>query len=416
MLVSMSLVAGVGGWIFLTNMASAVVTSGRVVVESNVKKVQHPTGGVVAELNVAEGDLVAAGDVLITLDAVQTRAKLAVVRNRLDELIARRARLEAERDGAAAIAFPASLLGRMDDPDVGPLIASEQSQFELRRASLAGQKAQLTERIAQLREEIGGLVDQTAAKNREIALIQEELQGVISLWEKKLVPVTRVNALERDKARLEGEHGMLIANTAQTRRKIAETDLQIIQVDQDHRREVAKELADTTTAVAEMEERRFAGEDQLSRSAIRAPQTGRVHRLEVHTVGGVVSGGEVLMTLVPESDMLLVDAKVPPNNIDRLFVGQPVTMRFTAFNQRTTPEVSGEIAVISPDLLTDEATRAEYYLARIRVASAELDRLENHRLLPGMPVEVFIHTGERSTLSYLVKPLVDSLSKTFREE
>lgn len=416
MLVSLSLVLGVGGWILLTTMASAVVTSGRVVVESSLKKIQHPAGGVVAELNVAEGDRVTVGDVLIRLDTVQTRAKLAVVRTRLDELVARRARLEAERDGATDIAFPASLLERAGDSEVAALITSERSQFTLRRASLTGQKAQLAERIAQLREEIGGLMDQTGAKNREIALIRAELEGVTSLWEKKLIPVTRVNALERDKARLDGEHGMLVANTAQTRRKITETELQIIQIDQDHRREVAKELADVGTAVAEMEERRFAGEDQLDRATIRAPQTGRVHRLEVHTVGGVVSAGEVLMTLVPESDALLVDARVPPNNIDRLFVGQPVTLRFTAFNQRTTPEVNGEIAVISPELLVDEATRADHYLARIRVASDELDRLEGRRLVPGMPVEVFIRTGERSTLSYLVKPLADSLSRTFREE
>jgi len=415
-LVSALLVLGVGGWVVSTKMASAVVTSGRVVVETNVKKVQHPTGGVVAELRVADGDLVTAGDVLIQLDATQTRAKLAVVRNRLDELVARRARLEAERDGVAEVAFPASLLERMDDPDVASVIAGERSQFELRRASIMGQKAQLAERTAQLREEIGGLVDQTRAKNREIELIQEELEGVTSLWQKKLVPVTRVTALERDKVRMEGEHGMLIANTAQTRRRIAETELQILQVDQDHRREVAKELADVSTGVAETEERRFAGEDQLSRVTIRAPQTGRIHRLAVHTVGGVVSAGEVLMTLVPESDSLMVDAKIPPNNIDRLSVGQRVTLRFTAFNQRTTPELNGEIGVISPELLVDETTRMDHYLARIRVAKAELDRLEGHRLVPGMPVEVFVHTGERNTLSYFAKPLLDGLSKSFREE
>src|SRR3954454_21728343 len=296
------LAGGVGGWAATTELAGAVIAPGNLVVETKVKKVQHPTGGVVGELRVRDGDEVKAGDVVVRLDDTVTRANLAIVVKSLDELSARQAREEAERDGANAPSFPAELLARRSDAEVARLVAGEQKLFETRRSARQGQKAQLKERIGQLQEQISGLNDQIAAKKREIALIGDELKGVRELWSKNLVQITRVTALERDAARLEGERGSLVSTIAQTKGKITETELQILQIDQDMRTEVGKDLAEIRSKFSELVERKISAEDQLKRIDIRAPQDGFVHQLNVHTVGGVVTQGEPLMVIVPEAD------------------------------------------------------------------------------------------------------------------
>src|SRR3954471_18775360 len=280
---------GVGGWAATTELAGSVIGPGNFVVETNTKKVQHPTGGVVGELRVRDGDSVKAGDVVVRLDDTVTRANLAIVVKSLDELAARQARLEAERDAANAPSFPAELLARRQDPDVARLIAGEQKLFETRRSARQGQKAQLKERVGQLQEQIQGLDDQIAAKRREIVLIGEELKGVRELWSKNLVPITRVTALERDAARLEGERGSLVSSIAQSKGKITETELQVLQIDQDLRTEVGKELAEIRGKVSELVEKKVTAEDQLKRIDIRAPQDGMVHQSSVHTVGGVIT-------------------------------------------------------------------------------------------------------------------------------
>jgi HlyD family secretion protein len=296
------LTAGVAGWARTTQIAGAVIGMGVVVADSNVKKVQHPTGGIVGELNVKNGYLVNAGDILIRLNETQTRANLAVITKSLDELYARRARLEAEKDGADSITFPDELLSReKTDPVVAHLVEGERKLFALRLGARVGQKKQLGERISQLREEVGGLVEQVEAKGREIAFIQEELKGVMELWEKNLIPITRLTALKRDAARLEGERGQLVAYKASTAGKIAETELQIIQVDEDARSKVAEELSDVRAKISELSEREISAEYELDHIDIRAPQTGRVHQLEVHTVGGVIKPGETIMLIVPKT-------------------------------------------------------------------------------------------------------------------
>src|SRR5215203_6824739 len=311
------LAGGFGGWAATAEFAGAVIAPGNLVVETNVKKVQHPTGGVVGELRVRDGDAVKAGDVVVRLDDTVTRANLAIVVKSLDELTARQARLEAERDGTPAPSFAAELLARRSDPEVARLIGGEQKLFETRRTARQGQKAQLKERVGQLQEQISGLNDQIAAKKREIALIGEELKGVRELWNKNLIPIQRVTALERDAARLEGERGALISTVAQIKGKITETELQIMQIDQDLRTEVGKELAEIRGKTSELVERKIAAEDQLKRIDLRAPQDGFVHQLAVHTVGGVVTPqGDPLMLIVPEADKLVVEAKVQPQDID----------------------------------------------------------------------------------------------------
>jgi len=415
MTMGLLVVSGLGGWATTTELSGAVVASGMLVVDSNVKKVQHPTGGVVGELRVRDGVRVSAGDVVIRLDETITRANLAIVIKGIDELTARQVRLEAERDDESELQFPNELTSRMDNPDVSRVVNGERKLFDLRRSARAGQKAQLKERIGQLKEEILGLAEQAEAKKGEIEWIIQELEGVRQLWSKNLVPIMRLTQLEREAVRLKGERGQLIASTAQAKGKITETELQIIQIDQDLRSEVAKELREIQGKMAELVERKVAAEDQLMRTEIRAPQSGVVHQLSVHTVGGVIVASEPAMLIVPESDDLTVEVKLPPQNIDQLVVGQPAVLRFSAFNQRTTPEINGSVVRISGDIILDQKSGATYYLVHIATPMEEIARLEGLKLVPGMPVEAFIQTETRTVLSYLIKPLHDQILKAFRE-
>ncbi|MBD8907560.1 HlyD family type I secretion periplasmic adaptor subunit [Methylorubrum zatmanii] len=413
---SAALVLGIGGWATFTDIAAAVIAPGQLVVESDIKKVQHPTGGVVGQLLVREGQRVAAGDVLIRLDETQTRANLDIVLKAMDELAARRARDEAERDGLKAVAFPPELVSRIDsDASVTRLIDGESRLFAARVAGREGQKAQLRERVDQLRQEIAGLTKQAAAKDREIDLIGHELTGVRDLYAKNLVPLSRVTALERDAARLEGERGQLIASTASARGKIAETELQIFQIDQEMRTEVGKDLAEIRGKWSELREKRVAAEDQLKRVELRAPQDGYVHQMTVHTVGGLVVPSEPAMLIVPAADQLLVEVRVQPQDIDNVRVGQKAVLRFSAFNTRTTPEIDGEVVRVSADVTQDPKTGQSFYTARIRISDENKDRLKGLRLVPGMPVESYTQIGERSVLSYLTKPLTDQIAKAWKE-
>jgi HlyD family secretion protein len=407
---------GMGGWAATTELSGAVVAPGSVVVDSHVKKVQHPTGGVVGEIRVRDGDRVNAGDLVVRLDETITRANLAVITKGLDELSARQGRLEAERDGLSMIKVHPKLQARSSDTEIAGLIMGEQSLFRLRREARDGLRAQLKQKIGQLREQIVGLEEQAGAKADEIKLIQNELEGVRELWRKNLVPITRVTQLEREATRLRGERGQLIASVAQAKGRISETDLQIIQIDQELRSEVAKELREIQAKSAELVEKRVAAEDQLKRIDIRAPQAGVVHQLAVHTVGGVIAAGDPLMLIVPEADDLSIEVKIQPQDIDQMKIGQEAVLRLSAFNQRTTPEIQGTISRIAADLTQDQKTGVAFYTARIATSESELRRLKDLKLVPGMPVEAFVQTGERTALSYLAKPLSDQLSRAWREE
>ena len=406
---------GVGVWATTTEIAGALISPGTIVVESNIKKVQHPTGGVVGELRVKDGNRVKAGDLLVRLDDTITRANLAIVTKTLTELTARKARLSAERDGAENIKFPEVLMAQVGELDVAQIMAAEVRLFELRRSARAGQKSQLRERINQANEEIVGFAAQKAAKEQEVAFIENELKGVRDLFQKNLVPITRLSQLEREATRLGGERGQLIAATAQAKGKIAELQLQIIQVDQDLSSEVAKEMREIDARIGEFVERRVSALDQLKRTDIRAPQDGTVFQSTVHTIGGVIPAGEPIMMIVPDSDQLTVEAKVNPQDIDKVQVGQSVTLRFTSFNFRTTPEISGSVSQVSADITTDQRTNQSYYTIRIGMPPEEVARLGNVRLVPGMPVEAFVKTGDRTVMSYLIKPFSDQINRAFRE-
>ena len=408
---------GIGGWAATSELSGAVIGQGVVVVDSSVKKVQHQTGGIVGELRVREGDRVKAGDILVRLDETQTLANATIITKSFDELLARQARLEIERDSGDQIVFPKILLERARDPEseAARAIAAERSLFDLRRQARGGQKAQLKERSAQLQEEIKGYIGQSEAKQREVDFVHQELEGVRTLWQKNLVPITRLTALERDTARLEGERSQLSGMTAQAKGKIAEIELQIIQVDQDLRTEVGKDLIEARSKISELAERKTAAVDQLNRIDIRAPQSGRVHQLTVHTVGGVISPGEQIMLIVPDADTLAVEVKIAPRDIDQVYVGQTASMRFAAFNQKTTPEIEGEVTMVSADLTQDQRTGTSYYTTRVLPKPEELARLGTAKLVPGMPVDVFIQTPSRTALSYLIKPLRDQAERAFKE-
>ena len=410
------LAVGFGGWASTAQISGALIAPGSVVVDSNVKKVQHPTGGVVGEVRVRDGDIVKAGDIVVRLDETVVKASLAIVVKTLNGLWARAARLEAEQRGLDQIKFPPMLTDRADDPDVRDILASETKLFEVRVFGRAGQKSQLRERVLQLNEEISGLTAQEQAKEKEVALVEKELIGVRQLYEQRLIQLSRLTVLERDLARLSGERAQYIASRAQAKGKITETELQIIQVDKDVVSEVSKDLRETNDKIGEFVERKVTAEDQLRRIDIRAPQDGVVLQSTVHTVGGVITAGDAIMMVVPRADDLSVEAKVNPQDIDKLQIGQKTLLRLSAFNQRTTPELNGVVTRVSADVTTDQRTGQSYYTIRVSLPPAEVARLgDNVKIIPGMPVEAFVQTGDRTMFSYLMKPFSDQLMRSFRE-
>lgn len=410
------LLIGMGGWASVTKLNGAVIGMGTVVVDGNVKKIQHREGGIVGKIAVHNGLRVEAGDVLIKLDDTITRANLAIVTNQIDQLVARRLRLVAERDNLIGMETSPDPSKRSENTEFLEYLAAEQALFSARSQTLAGQKAQLRQRVDQIGQETEGLTVRRHAKEEELSWIGQELVRVRSLNDKQLIQFNRLAELERLRAQLDGERGQLIAEIARTATRVTETELQILQLDQDRRAEVVTELRDVDNKLAELAEQRVTAEDELRRVDILAPQSGFVHELAVHTIGGVISPGETIMQIVPVNDTLVVEARVQPADVDQVHIGQNATLRFTAFNQRTTPEIFGEVRIVAADLITNQQTGESWYTVRIHIPPDELLRLGNLPLLAGMPVEAFIQTGERTALSYLIKPLNDQIARALREE
>ncbi|WP_308219976.1 HlyD family type I secretion periplasmic adaptor subunit [Nitratireductor sp. ZSWI3] len=410
------LVGIIGVWAGTADIAGAVIARGIVIVGSSEKTVQHPSGGVVGKILVRDGDRVEAGDLLVRLADTIPRANLNLVARTLDELYARKSRLEVERDGAAHLEPVPALAKRMNDPEVAAMFDVERRLFHLRRIALQGNKARLRERRDQIEKQIEGFSAQAKAKARETELIKEEIKGIRQLWEKKLVSLSRLTAYEREATRIEGERAQLISSIAQARGAIAEVELQILQLDKEFSSQTGSELREVDARIAEFEERKVAAEDQVTRIDIRAPAAGIVHRTTVHTEGGVIAAGEQIMLIVPDDDDLVVEAMIPPQDIDRLEIGQRVLLRFTAFNLHSTPEIGGVVSMISADVTRDDRTGAAYYVVRVTPDSTALEGSGRIALLPGMPVETFIKTGERKVISYLMKPLTDQAKRAFRDD
>jgi len=408
------LVFGVGGWSAFAELTGAIMASGTIVVDRNVKKLQHREGGIVAAINVQPGDLVKAGDVLVRLDDTQTKAELDIVRGQMVELTGRKARLEAERDGMDVIAFPPkfSELG----PDAERVKSGEVRLFDEARKSRESQQEQLRSRISQLHQEIKGVTGQRDAKNAELGLISKELAALKTLQTKQLIASSRLYAMEREATRLTGEHGSHVASIARAHGQIAELNLQLIGLDQNVRSESQKELRSIEARLAELAVREIAAIDRLSRMDLKAPQGGIVHELAVHTVGGVVSPAEPVLLIVPGTEALLVEARFSPTDRDQIAIGQAARLRFTAFNQRTTPEVVGVVTHIAADVVNEARSGQSYYNGRVRIDAQALAKLEHVKFVPGMPVEVIIATAKRTALSYFTKPFVDQFNRAFREE
>lgn len=410
---------GLGGflaWTASAPLAGGAVMSGRVSVESNRQVVQHLEGGIVSEILVRDGDTVKAGDVLLRLSDVRVKANLQVLSDRLYAALAQRARLVAERDRSEEIIFPDRLLAAAQSPAVAEQIRAQQVSFVSRRETKQGQVTILRQRMEQLGRQKDGLNAQLKSTRQQIATIRTELASTRRLSEQGLAPRTRVLALERSAADLGGQEGQLLADIARNEVATGEALLQIDQVENTFRTDVVQELEKVERDIAELEEQRTAAEDQMRRTEIRAPVSGVVVGMAAHTVNGVIAPGGRILDIVPQDQPLIVEAYVNPQDIDKVLPGETAEVRFSAFSTRTTPSVDGVVEIVSADVLTDADGKRSYYLARVKVGDDQIARLGDVRLVPGMPAEVIVNTGERTALDYLTKPVVDMFARSFKED
>jgi len=411
------LVGGFGAWASMTNIAGAIVAGGQVEVELSRQVVQHPDGGVVEEIVVHEGDLVAAGDVLMRLDPTLIQSELSIVEDQYFELLARNSRLEAERDDSETLTFPDELIeasGR--DPEIAQLMAGQERLFITRKETLSREVEQLHKRRGQITSQINGIEAQQESLVEQIALINEELTSQQSLLERGLAQAARVLGLQREASRLNGQVGELIASRAQAEGRITEIEIEILKFGTRRREEAITALRDLRVTLFELDTRRRSLIEQLDHLEIRAPLSGVVHGMQVFAERAVIRPADPLLYLVPQDQPLIITSKVAPIHVDQVFVGQEVVLRFPTFDSRTTPELTGQVVQVSADAFLDERTQVSFYRTEIYLSEEELRKLPNDIiLLPGMPVDTFLRTSDRTPLAYLIKPLADYFTRAFRE-
>ncbi len=413
----LSLAAMIGvfvAWGLLTTLNGAVIARATIVAESYSKKVQHEEGGIVSRILVKDGDRVEAGQDLVILDPTQAKASLAITQATLDELLVKKARLEAQRDGTTDLKLSDELAARSSEPALAEIISGQRKLLQSALDSLNGKTDQLKQQIDQLKEQIAGMDAELDSKKQQAALIAKELDGLKKLQANGLVPATRVMAVQREAANLEGEKGSLVANRAASKSKIDEVQLRILQLADDAKTDALTELRDTEGKIAEAKERRVAFSSKVEHTAIKSPITGTIYQMAVHTEGGVIGAGETLMLIVPEGDDLVLQAQVSPNDIAQISTGQKAQVRFPSFN-RLTPEISAQVTQVAADVSRADANSPPFYMVRITIPAGEIKKLGDNKLKPGMMAEAFIQTTARSPLSYLLKPLVDQLAHTMRE-
>jgi len=410
------LVGGFGTWSVTANISGAVVASGRVKVEQNRQVVQHPDGGLVDRVMVREGDVVKAGDVLIRLDDTQLRSQLTIDENQLFELMARRGRLQAERDGADTIAFDDALLTAASAaPDVAALVAGQRRLYRARIDSNARALDQLDKQRSQIADQVRGIVAQQDALKSQLDLIGQERSNQQVLLAKGLAQASRVLSLQREEARLRGQVGELTASAAQAQGRMTEIGIEMLKLGTARREDAITRLRDLQYREFELAEKRSSLQARLDRLDIRAPVSGVVYDLKVFAQHAVIRAADPLMFIVPQDRPLVIDSRVQPIHIDEIFVGQPVMLRFAAFDNRTTPELKGHIVRISADAFVDDRNRSSYYRVEIVLDAGEIARLKGKKIVPGMPVEAFMRTADRSPIGYLMKPLANYFNRAFRE-
>ena len=408
------LVGGFGTWAVMAQITGAVIASGQIEVDRNRQVIQHPDGGVVDVILVQEGDAVVKGDTLIRLDASLLKSELVVVEGQLFEIIARRGRLEAERDGETALTFDPLL---SDVPQGPSLIAGQTRLFDARLESNMRAIEQLQQQRAQISSQISGIGAQQTALATQSDLIQQELTDQQTLLRQQLIQASRVLALQRQEANLLGRVGELTASTAQAAERQTEIEIKILTLASTRREEAITRLRDLQYNELELSERSRTLRQRLDRLDLRAPVSGIVYGMQVFAEQSVIRGAEPVMFLVPQDRPLVIATKVQPTDIDQIHLGQDVTLRFSAFDQRRTPELMGTVTLVSADIFLDDATQVSYYQAEVQLNEGEAEKLpEDMVLIPGMPVEAFVRTADRSPMDYLLKPLADYFAKAFREQ
>ncbi len=409
-----ALVAGLGGATALVPISSAVIAGGEVTVASRTKKIAHPRGGVLAALNIDNGSRVRAGQTLLRLDTNVSAASADMAAQSIDQLLAREARLLAQRDGLAAMALPKALRARLGDPVVAAIIRGEQRAFALGREAQAGQRAAIAQQIRQAEESIRGYAVQADVYRKQESLIAEEQAANDQLWEKRFTTLQRRNELNRTAVGLRGSAASAETSVAQLRARIAELRERSYLIEDTARREAGTELGTVQARLLELRQNNVVAQDTDARNIIRAPYDGIIDKLAFTTIGGVVPAGETILEIVPVTDPLVVTARVNPEDIDQLSIGGEVSLRFSAFNMQTTPQIGGVLTKVSADRSVDPQSGRAFFPVQISISPAEQKRLGALKLRPGMPVEAFIRTGERTLMSYILKPLSDQVSRAFR--
>ena len=410
------LVTGFGGWAVNANIAGAIIAPGTLELAQHRQVIQHPDGGVVARVDVREGDVVQAGAPLIALESSQLQSQLSITESQLFEILARIARLTAERDGVEALQIDPLLAEAVTEtPSLETLIDGQERLFRTRMASAAQAVEQLTKRQSQILNQMGGVAAQRDAISQQAALLQEELAAQQVLLDKGLAQASRVLSLRREDARLQGQLGELAANAAESAGRITEIDLEILRLKTQREEDAITQLRDLQSRAFELREQRVTLREQLSRLSINAPMTGQVFGLTVFAERAVIRAAEPLLYIVPQDRPLTITGQISPINIDEVHLGQDVTLHFSTFDARSTPEVFGRVTGISGDVFTDEGTGQSFYRIEMALNDGEAARLGDVVLVPGMPVDAFIQTAKRTPLAYLIKPLADYFNRAFRE-
>jgi HlyD family secretion protein len=414
--VSLFVVLGAfAAWSALADLNGAVVAPATIVAETYSKKVQHREGGNIERILVKDGDEVKEGQDMIQLDPTETKAELTIIQSQLDEVLVRKLRLAAQRDGQTEITLPDNLKSRAAEPALADIIAGQQRLLASTFDTAQSKKNQLLEQIGQINDQIKGIDAQMVAAKSQGDLVATETESLRKLQLQGLVPESRINTNERESARLAGELGQLTASKASAQTKIGEIKLQTIQIDEEVRNQALTDLRDTDSKIAELEGRQVAALSRLGRMVIKAPITGTIYQMSVHTEGGVVAPGETLMMVLPANDDLVLQAQVTPNDINHVHEGQPAHIRFNGFSSRLVPEINATVTQVAADTTRTDNQTPPFYAIRLTISAKELEKLGDNKLKPGMSAEAFIQTEARSPFSYLVKPLTDMLAHAMRE-